>query len=49
MVLSLSMILLILAFVCFIMGAVGVSARINWVSLGLALWILVQIVGRGVR
>ena len=45
MVLSLSSILLIIAFICFILGALGVPARSNWV----ALWILVQIVGRGVR
>ena len=49
MVLSLSLILLIVAFICFILGAVGVSARVNWVALGLALWVLVQIVGRGVH
>ena len=49
MVLSLSTILLIGAFICFVLGAVGVPARINWVALGLALWVLVLIVGRGVH
>ena len=36
------LILLILAFVCFLLGAFGVqvSARVNLVALGLAAWML---------
>ncbi len=36
---SLNSILLILALVCFVVSACGVSTRINLQSLGLALWV----------
>jgi hypothetical protein len=36
--------LLVLAFVCFALASAGVTARINLIPLGLALWILTLIV-----
>jgi hypothetical protein len=41
---SLHALLLILAFLCFVLAAVGVSARINLVGAGLALWVLTLLV-----
>lgn len=35
----------VLAFVLFLLAAVGVSARINLVAAGLAAWVLAQLVG----
>jgi len=46
MALTINLILLVAAFVCFIMAAIGVSSsRINLMALGLALWVLAAIVG----
>ena len=41
---GLHLVLLVLAFVCFALATAGVSARINLIPLGLALWILTLIV-----
>ena len=38
------LVLLILAFVCFCLATAGVTARINLIPLGLALWVLTLIV-----
>lgn len=38
-------ILLILAFVCFLMAALGLSSRVNLVALGLAFWVLSLLTG----
>ena len=43
--LSFNMVLLILAFVCFVLGAIPIPARVNLISLGLAFWILTIICG----
>ena len=32
--------LIVGAFVCFLLAAIGVAARVNLVALGLALWVL---------
>lgn len=40
----LTLILLILALVCFILAAAGVSSRINLIALGLAFWVLTLII-----
>lgn len=45
---TLSLLCLILAFVCFVAGAVGVVARINWISAGLAFVVLAAILGHAV-
>jgi hypothetical protein len=37
-------ILLVVAFVCFLLGAAGVVARVNLVALGLAAWVLTLLV-----
>lgn len=37
-------ILLIVALICYFLGAVGVPARVNWVALGLGLQLLTQFV-----
>ncbi len=43
---SLSLLLLVLAFLCFILVAIGVpSSRINLLALGLALWVLTLLIG----
>ena len=39
-------ILLVVAFVCFVAGAVGIAARVNLVALGLAAWVLAELLGR---
>lgn len=41
---NLHLVLLILAFLCFAFATAGVTARINLIPLGLALWILTLIV-----
>ena len=41
---SLHLVLLVLAFVCFALATAGVSARLNLMALGLALWILTLVV-----
>jgi len=43
---ALHALLLILAFICFVLAAIGVSSRVNLVALGLALWVLTLIVTR---
>lgn len=35
-----SLILLVIAFVCFLLAACGVNAKVNLVALGLAAWVL---------
>lgn len=40
MALTVDLILLVLALVCFILSTAGVASRINLQSLGLALWAL---------
>jgi hypothetical protein len=40
MVLTLDRILLVLAFVCFVMAATGAKTRVDLLPLGLAFWIL---------
>lgn len=37
---ALTVLLLLIGAVCFALGAAGVAARVNWVSLGLFAWIL---------
>lgn len=37
---SLRLVLLVAAFMCFILTAAGVPARVNLLALGLALWVL---------
>jgi len=32
------------AFVCFLLGAAGVSSRVAWVPLGLAFWVLGELI-----
>jgi hypothetical protein len=41
---TLRVLLLILAFVCFLLSAAGVPSRINLQSLGLAFWVLTLLV-----
>jgi hypothetical protein len=41
---SLHLLILILSFICFVLAAVGVSARLNLVALGLALYVLAALV-----
>ena len=42
-----TLLLLILAFVCFILSAIGVNApRVNLLALGLALWVLTLLLAR---
>jgi hypothetical protein len=40
-----TIILLVLAFVCFLLAAAGVPSRVNFGWLGLALWVATQFVG----
>lgn len=42
---SLTFILLVAAFICFICAAAGVGGRVNLTALGLAFWILTVILG----
>lgn len=37
---SLRFILLLLAFISFVLGAIGVQSRVNLIACGLALWVL---------
>jgi len=47
MLITLNLVLLILAFLCFAMVAIGVvSTRVNLTGLGLALWVLALLLGR---
>ncbi len=41
---SIDMILLIAAFICFVLASASVGSRINLTGLGLALWVLTAIV-----
>jgi len=41
---TIQLLLLVLAFVCFLAATAGVSSKINLVALGLALWVLTLIV-----
>lgn len=38
-------ILLLLAFLAFVAAAIGIESRINLVAVGLALWVLTQLIG----
>ena len=40
MVITLRLVLLFLAFVSFVLAAIGVQSRVNTIALGLALWVL---------
>lgn len=43
---TLSTILLAIAFLCFVLAAIGIkSGRINLTALGLAIWVLASLVG----
>lgn len=44
MAITLDLVLLVLAFLCFVASAAGVSSRVNLQSAGLALWVLSLIV-----
>lgn len=41
---SIDLLLLIAAFICFVLTALGVNSRVNLAALGLALWVLTLIV-----
>lgn len=41
---NLHVVLLVVAAICFLLGAVGVNARVNLVSLGLFCWILTLLI-----
>ena len=43
--LSVAAILLIVAFICFLLAAFNVPANVNWVALGLAAWVLEVLLG----
>jgi len=47
MVLSLGTILLVIAFVLFVLAAISVPAppRLNWIAAGLAFWVLALLIG----
>jgi len=45
MTLTLNLVLLIAAFICFVLSAAGVPSRIGLQSLGLAIWVLAIILG----
>jgi hypothetical protein len=42
------MILLVVALILFVLGAIGIPSRINLVSAGLAVWVLSILVGGGI-
>ena len=42
---SINLVLLILALVCFVVSACGVATRVNLQSLGLAFWVLALLIG----
>lgn len=44
MTLTLDLVLLIVAFLCFVAAALGVASRINLLAVGLAAWVLTVIV-----
>ncbi len=45
---SVSVVLLVIAFICFILAAAGIGGgRINLIALGLAIWVLSLLVGGG--
>ena len=44
MTLSIHKLLLFLAFLCFVLDALGVPSRVRFVSTGLALWLLAVLV-----
>lgn len=44
MTITLDLVLLIAAFVCFVVATIGIPSRVNLVALGLALWVLTGIV-----
>lgn len=44
MTVTVHLLLLILAFVCFALATAGVNGRVNLIPLGLALWVLTLIV-----
>jgi hypothetical protein len=41
---TITLVLLICAFICFILAAFGVSSKINLVALGLGFWVLTAII-----
>lgn len=41
---TIATILLLLAFICFVLSALGVTSRVNLQSLGLAFWVLALII-----
>jgi len=41
---TLHLLLLIVAFVCFFVAAIGVPSRVNLIAAGLALWVLTLII-----
>lgn len=41
---TLRLLLLIVAFICFLLGAIGVVSRVNLIAAGLALWVLTLII-----
>ncbi len=47
MTLTLNLVLLILAFICFVLSAAGIPSRIGLQSLGLAFWSLAVILSAG--
>ncbi len=42
---TIHLVILILAFVCFVLATFGVTVRVNLVALGLALWVLTLLIG----
>ena len=45
MTLTITLVLLIVALVCFILGAIDVPSRIGWTDAGLAFWVTAVILG----
>jgi hypothetical protein len=45
MTITISVSLLVLAFICFLLDTFGVKARVAWTPLGLALWVLSGLTG----
>jgi len=46
MIVSLRLVLLVVAFVCFLLATFGVTAKINLTALGLACWVLTLLIVR---
>jgi hypothetical protein len=44
---SISLFLLVAAFILFVIAAIPIPSRINIVAAGLACWVLAEILGRG--